>query len=589
MRFVVSFDRLLLLLISFLLQHVHICLTFTDNNRLYYAKEFLHRFGYIKTNDSSLEIAPPAVKAFQRFIGLNQTGIIDELTWQKMREPRCGNKDLRRIQRRKRYILQGSRWPSNEPLTFRIVKYPTTFPQQFVDAELTKALKLWSSASSLEFEHRKLKKRDALKASSLDHKTDIRISFEIGDHGDTEPFDGPGNVLGHAFFPQYGGDAHFDNDEYWTMKSTDGVNLFQVAAHEFGHSLGLEHSNKPDAIMAPFFKGYTSNFTLQEDDIRAIQALYGGKPSKSFSSPLSNSIETFQPASKQMAPSVKSSNKVTSLCQDPQFDAIITIDDDTYIFKDHLVYRRSKSSMDTEYPKPIRDVFGRWEGGIWQTIPDKIDTALTWPNQQIFFFKGKHYWKTIRFQLQTGYPRLIRDGFRGLDEQHFFTGHLNAAFVYSGDNHTYFIKDAMIWRLHMNLEFSSSIDIDYPQFVSRWLNIGEKITSAIQWINGLTYFFSHKYYYRYDHVHQQVADSYPTYPRPISEWWLQCNPGASPSSSSSSLSSAYSDLPRWKRAAIIFESNYTNVENSNYNSGRCENEQNLFLINISIFIITYYL
>lgn len=104
----------------------------------------------------------------------------------------------------------------------------------------------------------------------MGEKTDIRISFEIGDHGDTEPFDGPGNVLGHAFFPQYGGDAHFDNDEYWTMKSklhcwlmiiciqywsfllgTDGVNLFQVAAHEFGHSLGLEHSNKPDAIMAP--------------------------------------------------------------------------------------------------------------------------------------------------------------------------------------------------------------------------------------------------------------------------------------------------------------------------------------------------
>lgn len=68
--------------------------------------------------------------------------MVDELTWQKMREPRCGNKDLRRIQRRKRYILQGSRWPSNEPLTFRIVKYPTTFPQQFVDTELTKALKV---------------------------------------------------------------------------------------------------------------------------------------------------------------------------------------------------------------------------------------------------------------------------------------------------------------------------------------------------------------------------------------------------------------------------------------------------------------
>jgi len=54
-----------------------------------------------------------------------------------------------------------------------------------------------------------------------------------------------------------------------------------------------------------------------------------------------------------------------------------------------LVYRRSKLSTDSDYPKPIRDVFGRWEGGIWQTLPNQIDTALTWPNQQIFFFKVK--------------------------------------------------------------------------------------------------------------------------------------------------------------------------------------------------------
>jgi hypothetical protein len=47
--------------------------------------------------------------------------------------------------------------------------------------------------------------------------------------------------------------------------------------------------------------------------------------------------------------------------------------------------------MDSDYPKPIRDVFGRWEGGIWQTLPNQIDTTLTWPNQQTFFFKVKQF------------------------------------------------------------------------------------------------------------------------------------------------------------------------------------------------------
>jgi len=62
----------------------------------------------------------------------------------------------------------------------------------------------------------------------------------------------------------------------------------------------------------------------------------------------------------------------------------------------------------------------------------------------------------------------------------------------------------MVWRLNMNVEFTSLIDIDYPQFVSRWLHIGEKITNALQWINGRTYFFSYKSYYRYDHINHQV-------------------------------------------------------------------------------------
>lgn len=102
-------------------------------------------------------------------------------------------------------------------------------------------------------------------------KVHIEIRFEKGEHGDGDPFDGPGGTLAHAYFPIYGGDAHFDDSEHWTINSFRGTNLFQVAAHEFGHSLGLSHSDVKSALMAPFYRGYNPSFTLDSDDISGIQ------------------------------------------------------------------------------------------------------------------------------------------------------------------------------------------------------------------------------------------------------------------------------------------------------------------------------
>jgi matrix metalloproteinase-14 (membrane-inserted) len=131
-----------------------------------------------------------------------------------------------------------------DKLTWRITKYPSSgsLSKDEVEAEIKKAFQFWADKTALKFEKKK---------SGTPH---IDIRFEKREHGDGDPFDGVGGTLAHAFFPQYGGDAHFDDQEYWTINSFRGTNILQTAAHEFGHSLGLSHSDVRSALMAPFYK-----------------------------------------------------------------------------------------------------------------------------------------------------------------------------------------------------------------------------------------------------------------------------------------------------------------------------------------------
>ena len=103
----------------------------------------------------------------------------------------------------------------------------------------------------------------------------IVVEFVSGAHGDAYPFTGP-TTLAHTFFPAppnsepIAGDMHLNTDEAWSVGS--GVDLFSVALHEAGHALGLGHSDRPGAVMYPYYHLASG---LTADDIAGIQALYG--------------------------------------------------------------------------------------------------------------------------------------------------------------------------------------------------------------------------------------------------------------------------------------------------------------------------
>lgn len=225
------------------------------------------------------------------------------------------------------------------------------------------------------------------------------FSFENSEHGDGDPFDGPGGTLAHAYFPIYGGDAHFDDAEQWTINSYKGLkisevneistnyysfscdfvgtNLFQVAAHEFGHSLGLSHSDVRAALMAPFYRGYESNFRLDVDDVTAIQVL-SLACMRVFSFPFTRE---YQKKKKRKTKEVVTNELLTRIC--------FSLLDEQQLYGKNTVKVPPKTVPTT--PKPFTTYPTlRANGPAASELCSmaKIDAIFTGADEKVYVFKG---------------------------------------------------------------------------------------------------------------------------------------------------------------------------------------------------------
>ncbi|XP_032075025.1 stromelysin-1-like [Thamnophis elegans] len=393
-------------------------------------------------------IAPEKIRQMQNFLGLKVTGKLDASTLDAIKKPRCGIADIGEYN-----MFPGSPKWAKKALTYRILNYTPDMEPRYVDYAIEKAWKVWSDVTSLTFT--RVYRKPA----------DIEISFVNRVHGDAFPFDGEGGNLAHAFSPAFGGDTHFDEDEFWA-KDLKGTNLFLVAAHEFGHSLGLQHSSDLGALMFPIYQPMDPKaLRLHRDDIAGIQSLYGAPGDDDDENEDVLEDPTTAPTE---VPS-------TEPCHpDQAFDAVTSLRGETIFFKDSFFWRKNplRSTIEKD---PI--------SAFWPTLSTGIDAAYENRDKDIvFLFKGQKYWSSRGNIIEHGFPRNIQNlGFPHNIKK------VDAAAYDSSSKKVYFFSGDRYWRYD---DEKNSMEQGYPRKIAAdFHNFRSKVDAAFI-DNGHFYLFN---------------------------------------------------------------------------------------------------
>ncbi|OXA40439.1 Interstitial collagenase [Folsomia candida] len=527
------------------------------------AMMYLERFGYIERDDMprSMEMkeAVPPLMAFQKMCGIDQTGELDTKTVEMMNTPRCGNKDMMRVplqnysddddsyyletNRVQRYVLNQHRlkW-TKRSVTYRMGMFSQEMQKHVTEKQVLDAIhtafQMWSDVTNLDFAYRPKEKR-----------VDIELSFTTRNHPqDGYPFDGPGQVLAHAFPPgesSISGDVHFEDEENWHVHSPKGTDVLFVAVHEIGHALGLSHSSTKGAIMAAFYGGYHPKLKLHQDDIDGIQAIYGKRevlrPQKILPQQTAPPPTTTTPRTTTTTPRTTTTTTTTTprtttttMTTTPR-TTTTTLPPTTRYWKDVEVDERWKTPKISGNPNTGRPDL--CQGG-------KIDAITTLNDNKIYVFKGAYV-----FQISPtgegvlpGWPNHIGYTFPGLETN------LDAAATRENGKQILEIHrhqdgpwlsesygPSLPWnsgpcRLSFRDKFwrfdpkkKPHVSPFYPLPTHIW-GFRHGVDAAFTAPNGELYFFHDSLYYRLDATTFKIAaTSSPPYPRSSLVSWFGCS------------------------------------------------------------------
>uniref|UniRef100_UPI00398EE250 zinc finger protein 335-like n=1 Tax=Pristiophorus japonicus TaxID=55135 RepID=UPI00398EE250 len=248
--------------------------------------------------------------------------------------------------------------------------------------------------------------------------------------------------------------SNFDEDKKWGYCADAGYSLFLVAAHEFGHSLGLDHSTIKDALMYPMYN-YSENFKLPSDDIAGIQHLYGPKPGPTFSPTSAPTSKTTVPTSTTTVPTsttiVPTTDEPPNICNVDIYDAVSSIKKTLHFFKNGNVWKLMPRKKVIMGPIPIAK--------LWPKAPFKIDAAFEdISTQKVYIFSGRSHWVFSGTSLEQGYPKDI--GKLGIDDN---VERIVGA-VMKGQKKVLLFGGQKVWRLDMKTQKVDKIEHIYDRY-----------------------------------------------------------------------------------------------------------------------------